>query len=383
MMDAEWQSGERRGGIKIARAEVYAVSVPRKEPFKVAYASRTAARSILLRLSSGDGREGWGEAVPIREVTGEAFGDVWQALRRVAAESLPGLEAADRDAVRARFAGELGRFPSARCAATSALLDLYGRTAGLPAARILGGARARVRASVTIGVLDLPATVAAAKARLSEGFRDIKLKVGLDAPGDAERVKAVRREGGPGFRLFLDANQGFSPADALRFLRAVSGEGVEFCEQPVAASDLDALARVSAESPIPVMADEAVTSPAGLARLLDLKAAPLVNIKLQKCGGPFEAFAMAMMAESCGVGAMIGCMTETRVGISAGLAVALAASGARYVDLDGAFDLVDDVVSGGGAKYSDGEQFMSPGDGLSLAVDPAKLAQYADPEPSS
>ena len=367
--------------MRIAEAFVFPVVVPRRTPFRVAYASRTAAHSILLKLVTADGIAGWGEAVPVREVTGEAFSDVWHALKRVAAESLPGLDVSDRDGIRARFARELARLPSARCAVTSALLDLAGRSAGLPAARLLGGARERVRASVTVGILDLPGTLAAVTARLAEGFKDIKLKVGLDPGGDAERVAAVRKEHGTGFRLFLDANQGFTVPAALRFLKAVAGAKVEFCEQPVPAPDVDALARVSAESPVPIMADEAVTGPAALARILERKAAPLVNIKLQKCGGPFEAFSMVLMAESCGVGAMVGCMTETNVGITAGLAVALAASGAKYVDLDGAFDLVDDIVMEGGARLSGGEQYLSPGPGLALGVDEGKLAKYADPDP--
>jgi len=367
--------------MRIATAEVHPVLVPRRVPFRVAYASRTAAHSIILKLVTVDGLSGWGEAVPVREVTGETFSDVWHALKRVAAESLPGLEADYRDGLRARFARELGRFPSARCAVTSALLDLAGRSSGLPAARLLGGARERVRASVTVGILDLPATLGAVKARLAEGFTDIKLKVGLDAGGDAERVVAVRREFGGGFRLFLDANQGYSVSDALRFLKAVSAAGIEFCEQPVPAGDVDSLARVSAESPVPIMADEAVTGPAALAFILGRKAAPLVNIKLQKCGGPFEAFSMIQMAESCGVGAMVGCMTETNVGITAGLSVALAASGVRYADLDGAFDLVDDIVMEGGARLAGGEQFISAGPGLALAVDEGKLGKYADSEP--
>lgn len=362
----------------IVGAEVFAVRIPMREPLHVAYATRTAARSLLLRLVTDDGREGWGEAVPVQEVTGERRADVRQALERVARERLLGADPLDREPLRAGLLRDLARLPSARCAADTALWDLRGQAWGAPLRRVFGGAREAMRGSVTIGILPVEEAVAAATARMMDGFSDLKLKVGRDPAEDIRRVTAIRAEVSDGIRLYLDANQGYTPAEALRVAEALAPLEIEFMEQPVKADDLAGLAEVAKRSPIPIAADEAVTTPLSLLRVLDAKAAALVNVKLQKCGGPTEAEAMLRAAEMAGVGGMIGCMIETRIGITAGLAVALGAANVGYIDLDGAFGLTADLVSRGGAELATGLQSLPDRPGLGLVVDRDVIARFAD-----
>ncbi|MEK7764640.1 MAG: dipeptide epimerase, partial [bacterium] len=368
--------------MKIVAAEVFPVRVPKRTPFALAYATRTAARSVLVRLSSDDGHEGWGEAVPVREVTGERYPDVVEALRRVAAERLPGTDPFDREALRLMLRRDLSSLPSARNAVHSALVDLLGRALGRPARVLLGAARDRLPARASLGLGDLAATLAAARAHLGAGIGTLKLKVAGDPAQEAARVRAVRRELGPAVRLSLDANQAFDRAQALAFVHALDGVNVEFLEQPVPADDLGGLAEVARLGAVPIMADEAVRGPETLLPLLALRAVPLINVKLQKCGGPSEAEVMIRMAEAAGVGVMIGCMIETRIGISAGLAVALGLANVKHIDLDGAFDLEDDMVSSGGARIEGGDQLMNDVPGLGLELDAAKLARWRDPDPA-
>lgn len=349
-----------------------------REPLHVAYATRTAARSILLRLVADDGREGWGEAVPVAEVTGERRGDVHQALERVARERLLGADPLDREPLRDALRRDLARLPSARCAADTALWDLRAQAWGTPLRRAMGGAREAIRGSVTIGILPIEDALVAARARVMDGFSDLKLKLGKDAVEDVRRVTAIRAELGDGIRLYLDANQGYAPLEALRVAEALAGLGIEFLEQPVKADDLAGLAEVARRSAIPIAADEAVTTPASLLRVLEAKAAALINVKLQKCGGPTEAEAMLRTAEMAGVGGMIGCMIETRIGITAGLSVALGAANVRYIDLDGAFGLTAELVSRGGAQLATGLQSLEDRPGLGIAVNRDVVAQYRD-----
>lgn len=369
--------------MRIIAATVHPVRVPKRVAFQVAYATRTACRSALLRLETDDGRLGWGEAVPVREVTGEPRRATYERLIRFATECLAGADCSDPEGLRLLARRELDRWPSARCAVDTALWDLWGQARGLSLRRLLGGdgARTSFRASCSLGIKDTAGTVEEVRRLLDAGFRDIKLKVGLDWKGDEARVKALRAELGRGFRLYLDANQGYSVREAVALLEGLAGAGVELVEQPVAASDLDALAEVTRHSPIPVVADEAVKDPESLSALLERKAAHLINVKLAKCGGPSEAVALVRRAAAAGLGSMIGCMIESRVGITAGLSVALACPSVRYIDLDGAFDLADDLVAGGGAQYRDGEQFLEEGPGLGLRVDERKLASYRDEHP--
>lgn len=367
--------------MRIVSATVHPVQIPKRTAFQVAYATRTACRSTLLRLEADDGRIGWGEAVPVAEVTGERRAETYRRLSAFAERQLTGADPFDRERLGQAARRELSAWPSARCAVDTALWDLRGQALGLSLRRLLGGERAAFRASCSLGIKDTAETVAEVRKLLAAGFGDIKLKVGLDREADAARVKALRSELGRGFRLYLDANQGYSSKEALVFLEAVAGEGVELVEQPVPADDLDGLAEVTRNSPVPIVADEAVKGPESLLPLLSRQAAHLINVKLAKCGGPSAAETLIRMAEAAGLGAMVGCMIESRVGITAGLSVACAFANVKYIDLDGAFDLADDLVATGGARLAGGEQFLEEGPGLGLTVDEAKLARYRDERP--
>ncbi len=366
--------------MQIARAEVFPIKIPKKTAFKVAYATRTACLGMLLKLSTDDGRTGWGEAVPVAEVTGEQRAEVFQTLIDWLPRGLIGTDPFDREEIRLRLEHDLANMPSARCAVDTALWDLRGQALGRSVRELLGRAREAHRASMSMGIKDLPETVEEARNLLSRDFRDIKVKIGLDLESDVARVKALRRELGSDWRLYLDANQGYTPIEAIKLVEALAGEKVEFIEQPVKAPDLSGLAEVTRHSPIPIAADEAVKGPASLARIIEHGAAHMINVKLMKCGGPSNAEVLIRMAEAAGMKAMIGCMIESRVGITAGLSVALALSNVHYIDLDGAFDLVDDMIAAGGAQLADGRQFLAEGAGLGITVDEEKVKKYLDPD---
>ncbi|MGE5623598.1 MAG: mandelate racemase/muconate lactonizing enzyme family protein [Methanocella sp.] len=367
--------------MRITSATLHPVKVPKRTAFQVAYATRTALRSALVRLETDAGLVGWGEAVPVAEVTGERRGETYARLAAFCAERLPGVDPLAREELRLLLRREMGPWPSARCAVDTALWDLRGLATGLSLRRQLGGARTAIRASSSLGIMDTGETVAEVEKLLAAGFRDIKLKIGLDRRADEDRVKALRTALGRDFRLYLDANQGYTPEEAIALLTAVADEGVEFIEQPVKAGDLLGLAQVTQASPIPVVADEAVKGPESLLPVIASRAAHLVNVKLQKCGGPTEAELMIRLAEAAGLKTMVGCMIESRVGITAGLSVALGLANVQYVDLDGAFDLTDDLVAAGGALCAGGEQSLAEGPGLGLTVDVEKLALYRDDSP--
>ena len=105
--------------------------------------------------------------------------------------------------------------------------------------------------------------------------------------------------------------------------------------------------RLADEFELPIMADESVHDAAGAARLVEARASDLVNIKLMKSGGIGEAFEIDRLCGRAGIGAMIGCMDESRIGIAAALHFALSAPGVERADLDGHLDLADDVARGG------------------------------------
>ncbi|MGE5577376.1 MAG: mandelate racemase/muconate lactonizing enzyme family protein [Syntrophothermus sp.] len=364
--------------MQITRAEVFPIKIPKKTAFKVAYATRTACLGLLLKLSTDDGRTGWGEAVPVAEVTGEQRSEVFHALRGWLPGGIIGVDPFDREEIRLRLERDLANMPSARCAVDTALWDLRGQALGRSVRELLGRAREAHWASMSMGIKGLEETVAEARNLLGQGFHDIKVKIGLDLEGDVARAKALRRELGTDWRLYLDANQGYTPTEAIKLAEALADQEVEFIEQPVKAADIAGLAEVTRHSPIPIAADEAVKNPASMVRIIEHGAAHMINVKLMKCGGPSNAEVLIRMAEATGMKAMIGCMIESRVGITAGLSVALALANVHYIDLDGAFDLVDDVISTGGAQLAGGKQFLTEGPGLGITVDEEKVKTYLD-----
>jgi L-alanine-DL-glutamate epimerase-like enolase superfamily enzyme len=240
----------------------------------------------------------------------------------------------------------------------------------LPVCALLGGFRTAIANAITIGILPLEETLDEVRAIQAGGrFREIKLKLGLDPELDVARVRAVRAALGPDFPLHLDANQGYGREQALGVLRALAPERIDFVEQPVAAQDLDALGWVSRHSPIPVMADEALHSPEDALRLVQAGACALFNVKLQKVGGITRALETLAIAQAAGMPCLVGCMTETPVGIAAGAHLALASPIVQHVDLDGHLDLAAHPARGGAREQGDLLTVTGgPGFGLELQL---------------
>ncbi len=153
---------------------------------------------------------------------------------------------------------------------------------------------------------------------VSRGYDTLKVKVGANPELDVARLTAVRQAAGER-RLRIDANQAWSPKQAVRILNQMQEKGldIEFVEQPVAAHDFEGLRYVTQRSYVPVLADESVFSPADAMKIMQMGAADLVNIKLMKCGGLYNALQIASAAEVYGVECMIGCMLEAKISVNA------------------------------------------------------------------
>jgi L-alanine-DL-glutamate epimerase-like enolase superfamily enzyme len=331
--------------MRITRLEAWSVRMPLSEPYTIAYETVESTTNIFLRLHTDGPLVGLGCAAPDPHVTGETPADVLATLEQ-AASALTGLDPTRPAAVWARLQQVLGSRPSCLAALDMAVLDLLGKVAGLPLWKLLGGARESIPAGMTIGILDEQATVEQARRWVGQGFTFLKLKGGHDPAGDAARVRKVREVVGPGVRLALDANGGYTVEQALAFLAGCGGVELEFLEQPTPRSSPGWLADVQRETPVPVMADEGLTSPW---QALELAAGPqvnLFNIKLMKVGGLHPALAIDAIAEAAGIGVMVGCLDESALGIAAGLHFALARPNVVYADLDAHFVLVGDPAAG-------------------------------------
>jgi L-alanine-DL-glutamate epimerase-like enolase superfamily enzyme len=227
-----------------------------------------------------------------------------------------------------------------------------------------------VPTDVTISAGSPDALGSAARARVAEGFTRLKLKVGTDAATDVSRVRAVRDAVGLDVGLRLDANQGWSRADAVTVIRALQEAdlGVELVEQPVAGDDVEGLAWVRARVGLPIMADETVYGMTDLERVIRLDAADAVNVKLAKCGGPLTGLRLLARAREAGLGTMVGSMMESHLGVAAAASMVAAVGTSAVSDLDAAWWATHSPYVGG-PTYGPGVIRLpaDPGLGMSLA----------------
>jgi L-alanine-DL-glutamate epimerase-like enolase superfamily enzyme len=331
--------------MRITRAEAWLVELPLTDPYTIAYDTVSSATNVLLRLHTDGRHVGHGCAAPDPAVTGETAAEVLAALHATA-DALVGMDPIRPAQILGQMRQVLGGQPGPLAALDMAVLDLLGQAAGLPLWKVLGGARERIRTSVTIGILDEWQTLEQARRWLREGFTSLKLKGGLDPTGDAARACKVRELAGPDIELSLDANQGYTLEQAEKFLRGCARANLAYLEQPTPRNRLDWLAAVQRLSSVPIMADECLLTPAGARELASLQAALLFNIKLQKTGGIGIAMEVDSIATAVGIGTMVGCMDECALGIAAGVAFALARPNVRHADLDGHLCFADDPTAG-------------------------------------
>jgi len=334
--------------MKITRIEVIPKEFNLRYPSAVAYAVEETAANLIVRVDTSDGLTGWGNCAPDPVVTGERIEDVRAFLEGPAREMLIGQEADRISALDVRLQEGPGKaFPAARAGINIALLDLWGKRMGKPVYRLLGACRDRIATSMTVGLGEPAFMVERAKEYQAQGFQALKIKIGTRWEEDLDRVVKIREAVGGEIELRLDANQAYSAGDALKLIEALEGHNIEFLEQPTPAKNLDALREVSTRSSIPIMADESAVDLEDASRVARGRCARLINIKLMKAGGVTAATAINRVAEVEGLPAMIGCMDESVISIAAGLHFALSHGNVRYADLDGHFDLIDDVASGG------------------------------------
>lgn len=371
LVAAAQKAGEAGKRPTIATAEVFAYTIPQAVPMKIALGTPLTADNVLVRLRTADGVTGLGESSPYSAVMGETQkSDL--ALGPALAAIVKGRDPFELPKIVEAMDGFAAHAPGIKAAFEMALWDICGKIAGQPVYRLLGAYRESFETDQTV-YLDTPAVMAEkAEAIAKKGFAHIKVKIGQAPELDVARMKAVREAVGAKVALRTDANQGWTVADAIRALRALEPYGLEFCEQPVPYWDWTGLARIRGSVPVPIMADEGVHSPHDAITGLRHDAMDMINIKLMKTGGILQAVRLAHIADAAGVPCMLGCMSESRLALTAAAHVVLSQRIVQYADLDAFLEHdVDPIV--GGMQVKAGVCTVPDAPGLGLDIDPSFL----------
>lgn len=332
--------------------DVRVIELPLRHAWTISRGTSTSKRNVVVELREGN-LVGRGEAAPNVRY-GESAETVTGALEKLA----PALEGDARHfrVLSERVEHALPGNHAAKAALDIALHDLAGKRLGVPLYRMLGLDPARMPiTSFSIGIDDPAAMVQ--KVRDAEPYPILKIKLG--AQSVREMFGAVRAATPKTVRV--DANEAWTPDEALKHIEWMATQGVELVEQPLPAADVEGAKWLRQRSPLPLVADEALMMASDVPRLAEGYHG--INVKLQKCGGIREALRIIETARACGLKIMLGCMVETSVGIAAAAHLGPLAD---WLDLDGNLLISADPFQG----HPVVEGRIRLGEGPGLGVEP-------------
>ena len=349
--------------MKIRELEIHPLSIPLKEPFTISLGTIEESNNVIIRIKT-DEFTGYGEAAPAPRITGDTQNQIIEGLKHVK-KILIGKDPFDIIRIEEEIDRALRGNHPLKNAVDMALLDLIGKEIKKPVYKFLGGYRSEFRTDFTIGIKKPDEMAKDAIKIVEDGFDTIKIKVGVDPEEDIERIKRIRDAVGYKIKLRADANQGWSPKEAVKAVKSMEKYDLELIEQPVPWWNIKGLRWVRERVDIPVMADESVFSPQDALKLIEEKAVDMFNIKLMKCGGITNGIKIANIAEAAGMECMVGCMSETGVAITAASHLVASARNITRADLDSSLTLVKDPAKGG-VKIERGKVILPDGDGLGI-----------------
>jgi muconate cycloisomerase len=358
------------------------VDVPTVRKHKLSSLSVTAQSYVIVELRLANGAEGIGEAATLGgpRWSEESVESIKSAVDAYLAPVLIGAPANRFEAARTRMEAAAKRNNAAKAAIESALFDAVGKTLGVPAVQLLGGA---VHESLpvlwTLASGDPAQEIEEAERKLAARLHNtFKVKIGAQTPeADIARLSDLARALTDRANLIVDANQAWDETTALRYLPVLAELGVRLVEQPLPAWNLAGMARLRARSTVPLMADECVFSAHDMLDVVRTGAADVVSLKLVKHGGLLATRNVAAVAEAAGIGLYGGCLLESSIGAAAHLQVF---GGLRELawgcEHFGPQILVDDLVEQP-LRFADFRIHLPAGPGLGVTLDQEKLRRYA------
>ena len=313
--------------MKITQIETIPVQVP-INPDRAIRSGRgyhTTSPFLMLKVHTDEGITGLGEVSCTPVWSGEDNRTAAHLIQQELAPVLIGEDPTQIERVIRLMNRTVANNPFTKAGIEIALWDILGKVAGLPVYRLLGGAvRDFVTTKFSVSGLEPAKAAEVAAWAVAQGFRTMKVKVGIDPDQDVARVRAVREAIGPDIRLGVDANGGWAPRVAIQTIRRLYPYNIFFAEQPVADLDIAWLADVRSQVEVPVMADESVYSLQDAMSIVRAGAADILSVYVGKGGGISAARKIAAVAEAAGIVCTVGSNLELGVASAAMIHLAMA-----------------------------------------------------------
>ncbi len=371
--------------MKIVGVDVFLLDCPVKAVFVlaggVAATPGSPSPRVLVKVTIDEGVAGWGEATPTPRWTYETAETIVSTLKKYLAPAVIGLEAWDLDGVhrameRAINPGVTMGSPLAKSALDVALHDALARRRGMPLCELLGRRR-RTEFDLTwmITTLDPSDAERLAREGLDAGYACFECKIGMHGePGDLELVRRTRAAVGER-TLQVDANRGYRVDAAIRQAKRFEALGVALFEQPLNGLNLSGYRRLVDSTTTPIGIDETLRSLGDLLEYIRQDALHVAVAKVQRNGGFWYSRQLCEIAEAAGLGLSLSGLTETDLGLAAGMHLAAAfdvnplqLNGPQFIDTT----FLEQRVWKGGGRVT-----LPSGPGLGVEVDEAYVRRHA------
>ncbi|MFM1814294.1 MAG: hypothetical protein RLZ98_989 [Pseudomonadota bacterium] len=331
----------------ITAYEVTGCTLRKEDPkWQFALGASPVTEGQVLRIATDDGAEGFGYASATAHMgsTKETLAaELAHFEKRVVGKKASALELTHRDLDRA-----LRGAPQAKAAIDCALHDLLARRYGIPLVELLGGPVRSEVPMLRIIPIKTPAEMAVASQKVvDKGYNYLKIKVHGEVADDVARIKAIRKQVGPKVHLTIDANQSYTPKDAIAAINRMAEYDIDLVEQPVRVGDNRGLKLVTDSVPVTVEADEAAGSLREVYELVAGEMVDAVSLKIPKLGGLRNTITAARLCEAAGVKYRLGAAVGSRLLASFGMHLACALPGIDYACELAEFErLLDDPFEG-------------------------------------
>ncbi len=360
------------------------VRIPSGSPYQMGAMERGASHaiSVIVRVETTDGVEGWGESflTPGWYGADTPASMVW-LIDSIFGPRLRGVSVFDIETIERRMhkMWQLGNW-YAKSAIEIAVRDAAARSVGLPVHAMMGGAyRDRFPMSGGIGT-EAPETMAASALKFkNRGFRTVKLKIDSvkDMDLDIARIREVRAAVGPDMSIRLDGNGVYTVPHAVRLCRRIEEFDIESIEQPVQAHDIKGMADIRQAIGIPLMADESVHTMHDAMAMIEHRAADIIKLKISKCGGLGPSRRIADLCQAAEIEVTVGNGFNSSLLATAELQLACSASAVFPAgEFIGPDKLEDDIVDVP-MTIENGDAILPKGPGLGVNVSAEKLEKYA------